>query len=66
MKLQLIGTGFTSWDLDDSALAHTSAPVNRRGLHADYANRAGIFAFNNHTGKAETYIGFRVCLVNSK
>ena len=58
------GTG--SWDSSYSYFPNSSGPVFGRGGRAGSGSNAGVFAFVNHTGGADTYSSFRPVVLSSQ
>ena len=57
------GSGSTSWNGDYSYFPYSSIPFFIRGGYYHGGANAGLFAFYNYAGNANSNYGFRVCLV---
>ncbi len=55
-----------SWDSSYSRFPFSSFPVFKRGVHAYYVSSAGVFAFDNYAGDADSNISFRPVVISSK
>jgi len=55
-----------SWDSSYSSFPFSRFPVFKRGVHAYYVSSAGVFAFDNYAGDADSNISFRPVVINSK
>ena len=55
-----------SWDSSLSYFPSSSYPVFLRGGHASVGSIAGVFAFGDNTGGADTHISFRPVVLSSQ
>lgn len=61
--LNTAGVESMSWDSDYSNFVNLSGPVFVRGGRANQTSGVGIFAFSWNTGRAQTFLTFRPCLI---
>ena len=59
-------SGVGSWDSGCSDFPISSYPVFSRGGLASDGSSAGVFAFDNHSGGAGTYLSFRPVVLSSQ